>query len=361
MTAFDTAAPHPAFDDPWGFDGFAFLEFGAVEAGPTGKLLSGLGFRLIGARDDLLVLRQGEIGVIVNAIPGSAARTYAEMHGPALAGLGLRVRSPDAAWARAIAAGATPTTGPGQEILPGPLAPRSVKGIGGTTLYFAGAGEDPVAALLEHCAPPPAGTEAPAPFLRAIDHITFNVLPGNRAYWARFLGDAFRFRNVFEADLIVDGSRTRTTVMQSPCNRISLACNEPAGADSPLYEQMRRFNGEGMQHLAFLTDDILAAAARLDAAGLPVLPAPPDHHARVRAAHPRLPLDLAALQAKDVLIDGEERDGIPAFILQRFTRPVLGPAFFEFVQRVNFPEGFVQRTAEALLKAVAASPAAPER
>jgi len=327
-----------AAENPVGFDGLGFIEFGAIRCSQVVPILQALGFRATVMQDGFWVLHQGGIQAVVNARPGSWARNHAELHGPNLSGLGLRVRSPQLAWNRALDCGAHPLISTVDQTWP-ELYSHAVSGIGGVGFYFLESTQRQVAA-------------EPGRGLTGVDHITFNVMPGNRIYWNNFLNCAFGFRNVFEADLVVDGTRSRTTVMQSPCNGVSLACNEPLDFGSPLHRQLHDLNGEGLQHLAFSTDDIVALADYLETTTLKALPVPADHYESAGPRAANLGLDIDLLRQLNILIDSHDA-AQSSGMLQRFTTPVLGPSFLEFVQRINFDQGFVQRTAQTLLKTIA--------
>lgn len=322
--------------DPCGFDGLAYLEFGAQEISQLDTILRAFGFESANPDEPCSRWQQNGLEIIFDTRPGSFARTYAELHGPALAGVGLRVQHPELAWQRAVNAGArplpaTPETGPPQ---------LAVQAMGGIALAFVEAGGTSGQGIDVGAAPGP---------LRGVDHLTFNVSTGHREYWNEFLASAFGFRRAFEAELLVDGARTMTTVMTSPCHGINLACNEPLDPASPLYRQMREFNGEGIQHVAFSTDDVVSLARRLVDADISPLRIPSSHYAGSTKPARRAGLDLACLQQHHIMLAERGED---SWMLQHFTEPLLGPVFFEFVQRVNFDEGFMQGTAETLLDTV---------
>ena len=117
-------------------------------------------------------------------------------------------------------------------------------------------------------------------------------------------------------------------------------------------EFLRRFNGEGIQHIAFLCDDLVAACDRLKASGVPLMSAPPDSYYAMLAD--RLPghgLDVAALQARGILLDGTTTEKNPRLLLQIFSDTVIGPIFFEFIQRKR-DEGFGEGNFRALFESI---------
>ncbi|HZD91576.1 MAG TPA: VOC family protein, partial [Pseudolabrys sp.] len=114
---------------------------------------------------------------------------------------------------------------------------------------------------------------------------------------------------------------------------------------SQIEEYLRKYRGEGIQHIAVGTDDIYQATDRLAANGLKFMPGPPDVY--YEKSHERVhghsePLDR--MKKHGILIDGEGvvDGGMTKILLQIFSKTVIGPIFFEFIQRKggeNFGEG----------------------
>lgn len=113
-----------------------------------------------------------------------------------------------------------------------------------------------------------------------------------------------------------------------------------------------QFNGEGIQHIALLTDDLLDSVDRLQMAGVALMTAPNDIYYEMLAQ--RLPghgQPVAELQARGILLDGSTEGGRPRLLLQIFSRPLLGPVFFEFIQRQG-DEGFGEGNFKALFESM---------
>jgi 4-hydroxyphenylpyruvate dioxygenase len=173
---------------------------------------------------------------------------------------------------------------------------------------------------------------------RAIDHLTNNVPRGTLGRWAAFYKDVFGFSEVRYFD--IRGVRTGLTsfALRSPCGTFSIPINEGTETESQIDEYLREYNGPGIQHLAFLTDDILAALRGLDDTAIETLDIDGDYYATVFDRVPGVREDHDELRRRNVLVDGDA-DG---YLLQIFTRNLIGPIFIEIIQRRNhlsFGEG----------------------
>lgn len=113
-----------------------------------------------------------------------------------------------------------------------------------------------------------------------------------------------------------------------------------------------QFNGEGIQHVALLTDDLQASVDALQLAGIPLMTAPNDVYYEMLGE--RLPghgQPVAELQARGILLDGSTAGGKPRLLLQIFSQTLLGPVFFEFIQRQG-DEGFGEGNFKALFESL---------
>jgi len=346
--------PH---DNPMGLMGFEFVEFASPNPGQLETLFETMGFALVARHRSkhVLLYRQGGINFIVNNEPGSPAAYFAAEHGPSACGLAFRVRDSHQAYARALALGAQPLdipTGPMELRLP------AIKGIGGAPLYLIDRFEagrsiyDIDFEWLHGAEQHPVGHG-----LRLIDHLTHNVYRGRMAYWAAFYERLFNFREIRFFD--IQGAYTGLTskAMTAPDGQIRIPLNEESKQGSGQIEEfLMQFNGEGIQHVALLTDDLLGAVDRLQLAGVPLMTAPNDVYYDMLAQ--RLPghgQPVAELQARGILLDGSTdavaAGGPPRLLLQIFSGTVLGPVFFEFIQRRG-DDGFGEGNFKALFESI---------
>jgi 4-hydroxyphenylpyruvate dioxygenase len=342
------------FENPMGLMGFEFVEF----ASPTPNLLEPLfekmGFSLVARHrsKDVLLYRQGDINFIVNREPRSLAAYFAAEHGPSACGLAFRVRDAHKAYARALELGAQPV-----EIPTGPMELRlpAIRGIGGAPLYLIDRFEDGKSIYdidfewLDGVERHPRGHG-----LRLIDHLTHNVYRGRMAYWGQFYERLFNFREIRYFDIQGEYTGLTSKAMTAPDGKIRIPLNEEAGrgGSGQIEEFLMQFNGEGIQHVALLTDDLIATVDALQLAGIPLMTAPNEVYYEMLAE--RLPghgQPVAELQTRGILLDGSTAGGKPRLLLQIFSQTLLGPVFFEFIQRQG-DEGFGEGNFKALFESL---------
>jgi 4-hydroxyphenylpyruvate dioxygenase len=342
------------FDNPMGLMGFEFVEFASPTPGLLEPLFERLGFTLVAKHrsKDVVLYRQGGINFIVNREPKSAAAYFAAEHGASACGLAFRVKDAHKAYARALELGAQPLempTGPMELRLP------AIKGIGGAPLYLIDRFEEGRSIydidfeFLDGAERHPVGHG-----LKLIDHLTHNVYRGRMAFWAGFYERLFNFR-----DFDIKGEYTGLTskAMTAPDGKIRIPLNEESGKGSGQIEEfLMQFNGEGIQHVALLTDDILATIDSLALAGVPLMTAPNDvYYEMLEERLPGHGQPVAELKTRGILLDGSTGDakdgGRPRLLLQIFSQTVLGPVFFEFIQRKG-DDGFGEGNFKALFQSI---------
>ncbi len=341
------------FDNPMGLCGFEFIEFASPTPGVLEPLFERLGFTLVARHrsKDVLLYRQGEINFIVNREPHSLADYFAAEHGPSACGLAFRVRDAHKAYARALQLGAQPI-----EIPTGPMELRlpAIKGIGGAPLYLIDRFEEGRSIydidfeFLEGVDRRPGGHG-----LRRIDHLTHNVYRGRMAFWGGFYERLFNFREIRYFDIEGEYTGLTSRAMTAPDGQIRIPLNEESSKGAGQIEEfLMQFNGEGIQHVALLCDDLCDTVDRLALAGVPLMTAPNDYY--YQAIEQRLPghgQPIPALQTRGILLDGSTAGGAPRLLLQIFSQPVLGPVFFEFIQRQG-DEGFGEGNFKALFESL---------
>ncbi len=340
-------------DNPMGLMGFEFVEF----ASPTPNLLEPLfelmGFSLVARHrsKDVVLYRQGEINFIVNREPRSAAGYFAAEHGPSACGLAFRVKDSHKAYARALELGAQPI-----EIPTGPMELRlpAIKGIGGAPLYLIDRFEDGKSIYdidFEFLDGVPRRPEGHG--LRLIDHLTHNVYRGRMAFWAGFYERLFNFREIRYFDIQGEYTGLTSKAMTAPDGKIRIPLNEESSRGAGQIEEfLMQFNGEGIQHVALLTDNLIDTVDRLALAGVPLMTAPNEVYYEM--LDERLPghgQPVAELQTRGILMDGSTADGRPRLLLQIFSRTMLGPVFFEFIQRSG-DDGFGEGNFKALFESL---------
>ena len=341
------------FDNPMGLMGFEFVEFASPSPGTLEPVFEMLGFTQVARHrsKDVSLYRQGEINFILNNEPRSVGAYFAAEHGPSACGMAFRVKDAHLAYKRALELGAQPVdipTGPMELRLP------AIKGIGGAPLYLIDRFEDGQSIydidfhFFEGVDRRPAGHG-----LKYIDHLTHNVYRGRMAYWAGFYEKLFNFRELRYFDIKGEYTGLTSKAMTAPDGKIRIPLNEEAsGKTGQIEEFLMQYNGEGIQHIALYTDDILASWDALKRAGLPFMTAPPaTYYEMLEARLPGHGQPVDELQSRGILLDGNTEGDTPRLLLQIFSGTLLGPVFFEFIQRKG-DEGFGEGNFKALFESI---------
>ena len=341
------------FDNPLGLDGFEFVEFSAPEKGMLEPVFEAMGFTRIARHrsKDVELWRQGEINLIANYEPRSPAAYFAHEHGPSACGMGFRVKNAHKAYELAIERGAEPVetkTGPMELRLP------AIRGIGGAIIYLIDRYGDQLSIYdIDFDYLPGVDRHPKGAGLRLIDHLTHNVYGGRMAHWAAFYEKIFNFREIRYFDIKGEYTGLTSRAMTAPDGKIRIPLNEEGRSGGGQIEEfLRAYNGEGIQHIAFLCDDLIAVWDKLKAAGTRFMSAPPETYYEM--LEERLPghgEPVAELQTRGILLDGSTEKGDPRLLLQIFSETLIGPVFFEFIQRKK-DEGFGEGNFTALFKSI---------
>ncbi|WP_119458475.1 4-hydroxyphenylpyruvate dioxygenase [Rhodospirillaceae bacterium SYSU D60014] len=338
------------WENPMGTRGFEFVEYTAEDTDALGRLFERLGFTAVDRHRSKRVThyRQNDIHFIVNAEPEGFAQSFARIHGPSVCAVAFRVDNAAAAYDRALKLGARPQPG---RVGPMEINIPAIQGVGGSLIYLVDRfGEH---SIYDVDFRPLAEVEG-APYgvgLTRIDHLTHNVYRGRMNLWAGFYERLFNFRETRYFDIEGKLTGLHSRAMTSSCGKIRIPINESADDKSQIEEYLTAYKGEGIQHIALATDDIHATVEALKARGVEFMDPPPDsYYAAVDARLPGHGEDLDRLRRNAILIDGAPTpDG--GTLLQIFTRTVIGPIFFEIIQRKG-DEGFGEGNFKALFEAM---------
>ena len=350
-----TASPPPAPGvpgNPLGLCGFEFVEFGAPDPTVLERVFDTLGFTRVARHrsKDVDLYRQGGINFLINREPRSLAAFFADEHGPSACGMAFRVHDSHHAYAKALELGAQPIempTGPMELKLP------AIRGIGGAPIYLIDRFLDG-SSIYDIDFRWLAGVERRPPGcgLELIDHLTHNVYRGRIAHWARFYERIFNFGEMRYFDIKGEYTGLTSKAMSAPDGLVRIPLNEESRQGGGQIEEfLLEFNGEGIQHIALSTPDILATVDGLGERGLEFMSRPPD--AYYEMLEERLPghgEPVEALRRRGILIDGSS-EGAPRLLLQIFTKTLLGPVFFEVIQRKG-DEGFGEGNFKALFESI---------
>jgi len=338
--------------NPAGTDGMEFVEFVHPEPEILRGLFSSMGFEKTAMHKTRAIelWQQGDITYVLNAEPLSMGGRFAQKHGPCAPSMAWRVVDAAHAFQRAISLGAAPYDG-NDKVLDVP----AIQGIGGSLLYFIdtyGEGSSPY--LNEFEFGNPSRNKPVGVGFYYLDHLTHNVKRGNMDKWFRFYADLFNFKEIRFFDIKGKSTGLTSRALTSPCGKIRIPINESADDKSQIEEYLRDYNGEGIQHIAVGTEDIYAATDAIHARGLQFMPAPPDIYyelSKTRVHNHDEPLDK--LMKAGILIDGEGvvDGGETRILLQIFSKTVIGPIFFEFIQRKG-DDGFGEGNFQALFESI---------
>jgi len=325
--------------NPTGLSGIDFVEFVSPDPDSLDRLFKAFGFSKTmshGSKQiDLYV--QNDIVFLLNRDQRSFASSFATLHGPSICSMGWRVRSAKDAVEVAVSRGARRRPEGDLAYANGAPVP-AVFGIGDSLIYFVEKHSDPKKwedlgfVALEN----PELVEGKG--FTVIDHLTNNVAKGTMKTWADFYKNVFGFTEVRYFD--IRGAKTGLTsyALRSPDGSFCIPINEADEAKSQINEYLDEYKGPGIQHLAFLTDDILASLKKLEGTPISMLDIDDEYYAGIYERCPTVTEDRDEIRRRNVLVDGDA-DG---YLLQIFTKNLVGPIFIEIIQRKNhlsFGEG----------------------
>jgi 4-hydroxyphenylpyruvate dioxygenase len=340
------AAPNTNPDfNPMGTDGFEFVEYTAPDPELLRRLFANMGFP-VSARHrskNVTLHRQGDVNFIVNAEPESYAQHFAREHGPSACAMAFRVKDAAKAFKRAMELGAKAapsTVGPMELNIP------AIEGIGGSRIYLVDRYGPQTIYDVDFIPEPDASAAGCGLWL--IDHLTHNVQRGNMNVWAGFYEKLFNFREIRYFD--IEGKKTGlfSRALTSPCGKIRIPINESQDDKSQIEEYLHEYHGEGIQHIALATPDIYRSVDALRVNGVVFQDTPETYYEGVNARVNGHEESLDELRKRRILIDGSRKDGI---LLQIFTTNVIGPIFFEIIQRKG-NEGFGEGNFKALFESI---------
>jgi 4-hydroxyphenylpyruvate dioxygenase len=339
---------NPVFENPLGTDGFEFVEYSAPDAKVLHDLFRSMGFTAVARhrRVAATLYRQGQINFVVNEEPDSFASRFAAAHGPCACGFGIRVADGQRAHDVAIdkrAEEVADTDGI-------PVDVPMIAGIGDSILYlvdtYGDAGDiygdfEPIDGVDQH----PVGFG-----MTLIDHLTHNVYFGHMEQWGEYYQRIFNFRQIRYFD--IKGAKTGliSKAMTSPCNKIRIPVNESEDPKSQINEYLDEYKGEGIQHIALFTDDIYATVEAMREQDIQFLDVPDTYYEMIDERIPNHGEDLERMNRNYILIDAD-LETKKELLLQIFTQTVIGPVFFEIIQRKG-NEGFGEGNFQALFDSI---------
>jgi 4-hydroxyphenylpyruvate dioxygenase len=331
--------------NPMHTDGFEFVEYAAPDPEHLRKLFQNMGLPAVARHrsKNVTLHRQGDINFIINAEHDSFAQRFARAHGPCACAMAFRVADAAFAYNRALELGAKPgpvTAGPMELNIP------SIEGIGGSLIYLVDRYGERTIYDVDFVPVTPTSTTDTG--LVRIDHLTHNVKRGNMNLWAGFYERLFNFREI--RYFSIEGKETGlfSRALTSPCGKIRIPINESQDDKSQIEEYLNEYKGEGIQHIALGTNDIYRAVDALRKLGVEFQDTPATYYEGVNSRVAGHEEELTDLEVRSILIDGSAASGI---LLQIFTKNVIGPIFFEIIQRKG-NDGFGEGNFQALFESI---------
>ena len=342
-------APTTLHDNPLGLDGFEFVEFTGPDPEALAGLFTAMGFTHLGNHRSKSVRHygQGDINFILNMEPAGQAADFRQAHGPSANGMAFRVKDARRAFEMAVERGATPVETPRG---PGELEIPAIEGIGGSYLYLVDRYGAEQIYDVDFEPIPGATRDDRSVGLHTLDHLTHNVNRGRMNHWAGFYERIFNFREIRYFD--IEGQQTAlvSRAMTAPDEKIRIPLNESQDEHSQIEEFLREYKGEGIQHLAMATDDIFATVDALRANGIRFQDSPETYFDMIDERLPGHGHSIEEMRKRRILIDGSPETG-EGLLLQIFTENMIGPIFFEIIQRKG-NQGFGEGNFKALFESI---------
>ncbi len=329
-------------------NGIDFIEYASPEPKKLKNLFQQFDFIQTASHKtkDVQLFQLGDCNFVINKQKDSFASDFMkERKGPCVCSIGFRVNIPaQEVLDIAISLGAKPV----EKDTTSHSFP-ALYGVGNSLIYFV---EDYQKENNHWNKKFSFTNESPEnPRLLSVDHLTNNVPSGKMNHWSEFYSTIFGFteRRYFDIKGLKTGLVSK--VMQSPCNTINIPINEPsndkAGKKSQIQEYLDEYNGPGIQHIALLTKKMVHTIDHLKKQGLKFLDIPSTYYEVLKDRLPSIKEDIKDLESNQILADGDDK----VYLLQIFTKNVIGPIFFEVIERHGH-EGFGEGNFQALFDAI---------
>jgi 4-hydroxyphenylpyruvate dioxygenase len=242
-----------------------FIEFAVDDhtAAELGRFFTGLGFRAVARHKSKAVTRwtQGAINLVINQEKEGFAHSHYITHGPSVCALGFKVANAAATLDRAEKLRDTPFR---QKVGPGELEVPAVRGMGGSLLYFVDQ-QSPLGQVWDIEFLPVDATSNNNPAgLTVVDHISQSMQYDEMLSWLLFYTSLLDVQKTSQLDITDPGGIVRSQVVQTADGALRIAFNASQSQHTQSSRFLNEYFGSGVQHIAFATDDIVAAAATED-------------------------------------------------------------------------------------------------
>lgn len=332
--------------NPANTDGFDFLEFTSTHPHELINQLKSMGFAPFAKHktEDITIYQQNNIRFILNFSKNSMASEFAKQHGASTSAMGFKVKNAQAALEHALKNGAKAFEKQNQYKIP------AIYGVGNSIIYFVDYQKDTPNYMkdFDKLSQDPASQNNCG--LSYLDHVTHNLYRGNMEKWADFYTRLFNFREIRYFDIEGKLTGLKSKAMTSPCGKIRIPLNESSDDKSQIEEFLKDFNGEGIQHIALGSSDIYKTVEKLQKNNIGFLDTPDTYYELIDKRVPGHGEPIDALKKLRILIDGTTQKD-KKLLLQIFTKNMLGPVFFEIIQRKG-DEGFGEGNFRALFESI---------
>ncbi len=330
--------------NPLGLTGIEFTEFASADTQFMEDVFMDFGFsktqKFLGK--DILHFSQNKIHFLLNKEKAGFSAQFTKTHGPAISSMGWRVKNAQEAYDEAVKRGAKPAN---ETDFPYP----AIYGIGNSLIYFIEAyeGENTIWDTDFEALENPI-VQKDKGFIE-IDHLTNNVYQGTMEKWADFYKNVFGFTEVRYFDIKGVKTALISYALASPCGTFCIPINEGKGSkNNQIDEYLDMYDGPGVQHLAFRTNDLVASCDSLDASHIDTLDIIPEYYDTIWDRVPWVKEDKKRIQHHQILVDSQAEN---TYLLQIFTRNLFGPIFIEMIQRED-DKGFGEGNFTALFESI---------
>ncbi len=338
-----------AHDNPMGLNGFEFVEFTSPDPEALAGLFEKMGFTHVANHRSKNVRRyaQGDINFLLNMDNAGQVAGFRDAHGPSANAMAFRVADAAKAVRLAVENGAVAVEG---KVGPAELNIPAIEGIGGANLYLVDKRGAATIYDIDFEPVPGANPNDHSVGLHTLDHLTHNLQRGRMDYWADYYERIFNFRQIRYFDIEGQATGLFSKAMTAPDDKIRIPLNESQDEHSQIEEFIKDYKGEGIQHLALATDDIFTTVDRLRANGIRFQTTPQTYFDLIDKRLPGHGHDVEEMRKRDILIDGAPETG-GGLLLQIFTENMVGPIFFEIIQRKG-NDGFGEGNFKALFESI---------
>ncbi|MCV6590900.1 MAG: 4-hydroxyphenylpyruvate dioxygenase [Marinobacterium sp.] len=331
--------------NPLNLRGIEFIEFASPDTDFMHQVFTAFGFSRLKRHTErnISYYNQHDIHFLLNHEQQGFSARFASKHGPAISSMGWRVDSAEHALEEAVKRSARAVADEDKD-LPYP----AIYGIGNSLIYLIDTFGDKGSIYERDFVALDNANIVPDLGFTGIDHLTNNVYKGTMQQWADFYKNVFGFEEIRYFDIKGQKTALLSYALRSPDGSFCIPISE--GKDdnnNQIDEYLNEYNGPGVQHIAFLSNNLLDSLDKLDRSIIDTLDIHDDYYDSVFERVPGVTEDPARIKQHQVLVDGDDS----GYLLQIFTRNLFGPIFIELIQRKE-NQGFGEGNFQALFESI---------